>query len=48
VRNFLDRFVKACQADERVVAALLGGPYGQGAADAFSDRDLYLVTAADG
>ena len=47
VRNFLDRFVKACQADERVVAAFLGGSYGQDAADAFSALDLYLVTAAD-
>ena len=43
-REFLDRFVEACQTDERVAAAFLGGSYGSGAADAFSDLDLYLVT----
>src|SRR5260221_2613179 len=44
-RDFLDRFVEACQADERVVAAFLGGSYGRGAADAYSDADPYLVTS---
>ena len=32
----IDRFVTACQADERVVAAFLGGSYARGAADAYS------------
>jgi predicted nucleotidyltransferase len=41
----LDRFVTACRADERVVAAFLGGSYARGAADAYSDLDLGLITA---
>lgn len=40
----LDRFVAACQADERVVAAFLGGSYAKGTADAHSDLDLFLIT----
>jgi predicted nucleotidyltransferase len=43
----LNRFVAACQADERVVAAFLGGSYARGAADAYSDLDLYLITTDD-
>jgi predicted nucleotidyltransferase len=39
----MSRFVAACQADERVVAAFLGGSYARGAVDAYSDLDLYLV-----
>jgi predicted nucleotidyltransferase len=39
-----DRFTAACQADERVVAAFLGGSYARGAADEYSDLDLYLIT----
>jgi len=40
-----NRFVAACQADERIVAAFLGGSYASGKADAHSDLDLYLVAA---
>lgn len=40
----VDRFVAACQTDIRVVAAFLGGSYASGAADAYSDLDLYLIT----
>jgi hypothetical protein len=40
----LDRFLAACQDDERVVAAFLGGSYARGAADAYSDLDLDLLT----
>lgn len=40
----LDRFVAVCQADARVVAALLGGSYASGTADAYSDLDLGLIT----
>ena len=40
----MNRFVAACQADERVVAAFLGGSYATGTADAYSDLDLYLIT----
>src|SRR5262245_24816098 len=43
-RAFLDRFVAACQADERVVAAFLGGSYARGGADAHSHIDLGLIT----
>ena len=40
----INRFVAACQADERVVAAFLGGSYARGTADVYSDLDLYLIT----
>jgi len=40
----VNRFVAACQADARVVAALLVGSYAKGTADAHSDLDLYLIT----
>jgi predicted nucleotidyltransferase len=40
----INRFVAACRADERVVAATLYGSYARGAADAYSDLDLGLIT----
>ena len=40
----MNRFVAACQADERVVAAFLGGSYARGTADAYSDLDFGLIT----
>ena len=40
----VDRFVAACQADARVVGALLGGSYATDTADAHSDLDLYVIT----
>ena len=40
----MNRFVAACQADERVVAAFLGGSYARGRADAYSDLDFGLIT----
>ncbi len=40
----MNRFVAACQADERVVAAFLGGSYARGTTDEYSDLDLYLIT----
>lgn len=39
----VDRFLAACRADTRIVAAFLGGSYASGAADAWSDLDLYLI-----
>lgn len=39
-----NRFIAACQADKRVVAAFLAGSYARGAADAHSDLDLGLIT----
>jgi predicted nucleotidyltransferase len=43
-RAFIERFVKACQADDRVMAAFLGGSTVKGYADAYSDIDLCLIT----
>ena len=40
----MNRFLTACQVDDRVVAAFLGGSYVSGTADAYSDLDLYLIT----
>lgn len=40
----LDKFVDACQSDERIVAAFLVGSYVKGKADVHSDLDLYLIT----
>lgn len=40
----VDRFLAACQADKRIVAAFLGGSYARGTADAYSDLDLGLIT----
>ena len=42
--DVLDRFLSACRTDERIVAAFLGGSYVKGAADRFSDLDLYFIT----
>jgi predicted nucleotidyltransferase len=41
----IHRFVAACQADERVVAAFLGGSYARDATDAYSDIDFGLITS---
>jgi predicted nucleotidyltransferase len=41
----LNRFVTACRADERIVAAFLGGSCARGTADAYSDLDLYLIAS---
>jgi predicted nucleotidyltransferase len=43
-QTIMDRFITACQADERVATALLVGSYVKGLADEHSDLDLYLVT----
>ena len=40
---FVDRFVQACRADDRIIAAFLGGSNVKGAADAYSDIDLCLI-----
>ena len=41
---FVNRFVEACQADDRIVAAFLGGSNVKDTADAYSDIDLCLIT----
>jgi predicted nucleotidyltransferase len=43
-RTFVDRLIAACEADDRIVAAFLGGSCAEGRADAWSDLDLTLVT----
>jgi predicted nucleotidyltransferase len=43
-RAVTDRFIAACRADPRVIAATLYGSYARGAADEHSDLDLGLVT----
>jgi predicted nucleotidyltransferase len=43
-KALLGRFVSACQADERVLAAFLGGSFASGKADQFSDLDIYIIT----
>ena len=43
-KKITDRFRTACKADERVVAAFIGGSYAEDNADEFSDLDLYLIT----
>ncbi len=40
----IDRFVTACGADARIVAATLYGSHARGAADEHSDLDLGLIT----
>lgn len=47
-RAVLDRFVVACRADKRVVAAFLSGSYARGAADLYSDLDLGVIITAAG
>lgn len=43
-QTVIDRFVAACQADERVAAAFLGGSFAKGTADAYSDLDFGVIT----
>ena len=43
----MDRFITACQTDDRVAAALHVGSYVKGLADEHSDLDLYLITSDD-
>ena len=40
----IDRFVDACEADDRIVAAFLSGSNATGTADAYSDLDLGVIT----
>ncbi len=44
-QTIMNRFIAACQSDERVVAAFLSGSYARDAADAYSDIDLALITS---
>ena len=44
-QTVLQRFTEACEQDERVVAAFLGGSFARGSADEWSDLDIYAITA---
>jgi predicted nucleotidyltransferase len=44
----VSRFAEACEADERIIAGLLGGTRARGEADEFSDVDLCAITTDDG
>ena len=46
-QQVLDRFIAACNADDRIVAGYLSGSYARGAADSYSDIDLDLITTDD-
>ncbi len=39
----VNRFITACQSDERIVAAFLGGSYASGTSDSYSDLDLDVI-----
>ena len=43
-QDVVNRFMAACQADERIVAAFLGGSYAEDKADKYSDLDLFFIT----
>src|SRR4051794_17677244 len=43
-QEVLRRFVAACEEDERVVAAFLGGSLAAGRGDEWSDLDIYVIT----
>jgi predicted nucleotidyltransferase len=43
-QDITSRFLAACQADDRIVAAFLGGSYASNEADIYSDLDLFFVT----
>ena len=42
--DVIARFVDACSADDRIVAAFLAGSYATDTADAYSDLDLGVIT----
>lgn len=43
-REIANQFLAACQADERIVAAFVGGSYANGEIDKHSDLDLFFIT----
>ena len=46
-QEILSRFITACQADERIVAAFIGGSFAEDQTDQYSDLDLFFITADD-
>jgi predicted nucleotidyltransferase len=47
-QRIMDRFMTACQTDDRVAAALHVGSYVKDLADEHSDLDLYVITTDNG
>ena len=45
--DLLARFVEVCEADDRIVAAFLGGSVARDEADGYSDLDLCIVVVDD-
>jgi predicted nucleotidyltransferase len=43
-QEIVDRFLAACQADDRIVAAFMGGSYAKDEVDEYSDLDLFFIT----
>ena len=43
-QGFVNRFVAACESDDRIVAAFLGGSNAKGYADQHSDIDVSVIT----
>ncbi len=44
---FVNQFIRACQADDRILAAFLGGSNAKGYADQYSDIDVCVITTDD-
>src|SRR5437588_2823194 len=42
-QHITNRFIAACHADDRVVAAFIGGSYARGTTDIYSDLDFGLI-----
>lgn len=47
-QNLIRRFTEACQNNDQVIAAFLGGSYANRTFDQYSDLDLYLITTDAG
>src|SRR5439155_3300431 len=46
-RRTIERFARAAESDERVLAAFLGGSFAAGTIDRHSDLDIYAVIDGD-
>jgi hypothetical protein len=46
-RELIERATEAAAADDRILAAFLGGSFADGTADAYSDVDLHVVVEDD-
>src|SRR3990172_12061263 len=46
LHRLVKKFANLCEAEERILAAFLGGSLAAGTADEWSDLDLYIVVEA--